>query len=56
MSSKRYQSKALQHVYDKGVGDNPPDQAVFQRENGDILIQIEVSQLLCGMRTGAGTS
>ena len=56
MSTKRYQSKALQHIYDTVAGDNPTDQAVFQRENDNILIQIEASQLLYGMRTGAGMS
>ncbi len=56
MSAKRFQSKALQHVYDTVVGDDPSEQAVFEKENDDILIQMEASQLLYQMRTGAGMS
>ena len=56
MSTKRFQSKALQDVYDTVVGDDPIEQAVFERENDDILNQIEASQLLYQMRTAAGLS
>ena len=56
MSAKRFQSKALQHVYDTVVGDDPKEQAQFEKENEDILIQMEASQLLHQMRTSTGLS
>lgn len=56
MSTKRFQSKSLQNVYDKVVGSDPKKQATFEREHDEILVQIAASQLLHEMRTQAGLS
>lgn len=56
MSTKRFQSKALQHVFEQIVGDDPEKIAAFEQEQDDVLTQMEASQLLYEMRTAAGLS
>jgi len=56
MSTKRFQSKALQNIYKEIAGNDPKKKAAFDQEHDDIMIQIEASQLLFDMRTSAGMS
>ncbi|MGA3201358.1 MAG: helix-turn-helix domain-containing protein [Bryobacteraceae bacterium] len=51
-TKKRFQSEALQVVYEKIVGDDPRRQADFEQE----VIHVEAAQLIYDMRTKAGLS
>src|ERR1700722_13713568 len=49
---KRFQSDALQSVYEEIIGDDQQRQADFEQE----LINVEAAQLIYDMRTKAGLS
>jgi len=50
--TKRFQSAALQEVYQEIVGDDGARQEAFEQE----LVNVEAAQLLYDMRTKAGLS
>jgi|HubBroStandDraft_2_1064218.scaffolds.fasta_scaffold648917_1 hypothetical protein len=45
-TQKRFQSEALQEVYEKIIGDDPQRQADFEQE----VISVEAAQLIFDMR------
>jgi ribosome-binding protein aMBF1 (putative translation factor) len=51
-TKKRFQSEALQVVYEKIIGDDPRRQADFEQE----VVNVEAAQLIYDMRTKAGLS
>lgn len=51
-TTKRFQSEALQVVYEKIIGDDPQRQADFEQE----VINVEAAQLIFDMRTKARLS
>ncbi len=50
--TRRFQSRALQRVYDEVVGQDAQRQEAFEQE----LVNVEAAQLLYDMRTKAGLS
>ncbi len=56
MSTKQFQSGALQQLCDQLSAGGPDQKTVLEQEQDDILIQMEASQLLYEMRTIAGLS
>jgi ribosome-binding protein aMBF1 (putative translation factor) len=52
MTKKRFQSEALQVVYETLIGDDPKRQADFEEE----VINVEAAQLIYEMRTKGGLS
>ena len=49
-SKKRFQSEALQHIYDTFIGNDPKQVAAFEQD----LIGIEVAKRIYDLRTKAG--
>jgi ribosome-binding protein aMBF1 (putative translation factor) len=56
MAKKRFESDALQHVYQRLVGDDAKKQAEFEQEYEETLTQVDAAQLIYDMRTRAGLS
>ena len=56
MAKKRFESGALQHAYQRLVGNDAIKQAEFEREYEDTLTRVDAAQLIYDMRTKAGLS